>query len=286
MSDGKLFIQSMRLLPKKRLSRTVRSLTKVRSQMAVRRFAARYGINLDEAEKPIEEYACILDLFTRRLKPGVRPLDEDLTALLSPVDGTYDSRGRVEEDTLFQAKGRSYSLSALLADEERARHYEGGNYATLYLAPSDYHRIHSPISAKVTGYSYIPGELFPVNPAAVQHVDSLFAVNERLITHLHSEAFGKMELVMVGATNVGHMKVMYDDTVQTNMGESQIVRHQYDESKYLNRGDELGVFEMGSTVVLVTEPGIRIADFPNGTAVKMGEAIGHLDTVEDSGDAT
>lgn len=289
MSDGKLFIQTMKLLPKKRLSRTVRSLTKVRSQMAVRRFAARYGINLDEAEKPIEEYACILDLFTRRLKPGVRPLDPNPDALLSPVDGTYDARGRVEQGTLFQAKGRSYSLSALLADEQRARRYEGGNYVTLYLAPSDYHRIHSPISAKVTGYSYVPGELYPVNPAAVQHVDSLFAVNERLITHLQSDAFGKMELVMVGATNVGHMKVMYDDSVQTNMGASQIVRHQYEESKYLNRGDELGVFEMGSTVVLITEPGVRIADFPNGTAVKMGESIGHLDTVDDSapsGDST
>jgi len=276
MSDGKLFISVMGMVPKKRLSKTVRSLTKVRSQMAVRRFAARYGINLDEAEKPIEDYPCILDLFTRRLKPGVRPLDPDPKRMLSPVDGTYDARGDIEDGTLLQAKGREYSLAAMLADEDEAAHYEGGRYATLYLAPKDYHRIHSPISAKVTGYTYVPGELHPVNPAAVRHVDSLFAVNERLITHLVSDTFGKMALVMVGATNVGHMKLMYDDRVQTNMGASKIDKHVYEEPKYLERGDELGVFEMGSTVVLITEARVCLSDMPIKTPVKMGQSLGAL----------
>ena len=116
----------MGVVPKKRLSKTVRSLTKVRSQMAVRRFAAKYGINLEEAEKPLEDYPCILDLFTRRLKPGARPLDPAPKAMLSPVDGTYDARGDVQDGTLLQAKGREYSLAALLADEAEAKHYEGG----------------------------------------------------------------------------------------------------------------------------------------------------------------
>jgi phosphatidylserine decarboxylase len=276
MSDGKLFISVMGVVPKKRLSKTVRSLTKVRSQMAVRRFAARYGLNLEEAEKPLEEYPCILDLFTRRLKPGARPLDPDPNVLLSPVDGTYDARGDITKGVLLQAKGREYSLSALLADEAEAAYFEGGGYATLYLAPKDYHRIHSPVTAQVTGYTYVPGELYPVNPAAVRHVDSLFAVNERLITYLSSETFGRMALVMVGATNVGHMRVMYDERVQTNMGAHEIDAVTYETPKTLERGDELGVFEMGSTVVLITESKVALSDMTAGSAVKMGQSLGAL----------
>ena len=276
MGDGKLFISALELVPKKSLSRTVRRLTKVRSQMAVRRFAARYGINLAEAEKPIEEYPTILDLFTRRLKAGARPLDSDPATLLSPVDGTFDARGQIEDGTLLQAKGRRYRLAALLADETLATHFEGGTYATLYLAPKDYHRIHSPITAGVRGYTYVPGELYPVNPAAVRHVDSLFAVNERLITHLESEKFGRMALVMVGGTNVGHMRVAYDETVQTNMGGKVMVSEAYEPAKNLDRGAELGVFEMGSTVVLIMESKVVLDDLAVGTAVKMGQSLGRV----------
>lgn len=274
MGDGKLFISALEFVPKKGLSRTVRRLTQVRSQMAVRRFAARYGINLDEAEKPIEDYPTILDLFTRRLKAGLRPLDSDSASLLSPVDGTIEARGQIDSGCLLQAKGRSYKLSALLADEDLAVHFEGGLYATLYLSPKDYHRIHSPISADVIGYTYIPGELYPVNPAAVLHVDSLFAVNERLVTHLESERFGRMALVMVGATNVGHMRVMYDDSVQTNMGAKEIVRKSYAPAKTIERGDELGVFEMGSTVILIMESKLSLSEFAIGEAIRMGQSLG------------
>jgi phosphatidylserine decarboxylase len=274
MGDGKLFISALEFVPKKGLSRTVRRLTQVRSQMAVRRFAARYGINLDEAEKPIEDYPTILDLFTRRLKAGLRPLDSDSASLLSPVDGTIEARGQIDSGCLLQAKGRSYKLSALLADEDLAVHFEGGLYATLYLSPKDYHRIHSPISADIIGYTYIPGELYPVNPAAVLHVDSLFAVNERLVTHLESERFGRMALVMVGATNVGHMRVMYDDSVQTNMGAKEIVRKSYAPAKTIERGDELGVFEMGSTVILIMESKLSLSEFSLGEAIRMGQSLG------------
>jgi phosphatidylserine decarboxylase len=272
--SGKGFITVMGAVPKKPLSRTVRGLVQVRSKMAIRRFAARYGIAVEEAEKPIEDYAHILDFFTRRLKPGARPLDPDPGALLSPVDAKLDAAGRIEGGALLQAKGRTYALGALLADEARAARYEGGTFATLYLSPRDYHRIHSPADADVAGCTYVPGELWPVNPAAVSHVDALFARNERVITHLETERFGAMELVMVGATCVGHMTVAYDEEIATNTGATEIDRRSYAPPRRLARGDELGVFEMGSTVILIVGPGVKLDLEPMGRMLRMGQRLG------------
>ena len=274
MADGKLFIAVMGVVPKKALSRFMRRLVRVNSGLAVRWFARKYGLAMHEAERPIDEYPTILDLFTRRLKPGARPVDPDPDALVSPVDATFDASGVLDAGTLLQAKGRTYSLAALLADEGLAEHYEGGQYVTLYLAPKDYHRIHAPVSGAVTGCVHVPGELWPVNRAAVAHVDSLFAVNERLITHIDSEGFGRVALVMVGATNVGHMTAAYDDRVATNTGQTEIERKSYETPVPLEKGGDLGVFEMGSTVVLVVEKGVALDAFALGTPVKMGQRIG------------
>lgn len=272
MGSGKLFIATMGVVPKKPLSRVVRRLTEVRSKMAIRRFAARYQINVDEAEKPLDEYGTILEFFTRRLKPGARPIDAEANALVSPVDAKLDAMGPIEQGTLLQAKGRPYALAAMLADEEAAARYEGGGYMTMYLSPKDYHRIHCPADATVTGYTYVPGELYPVNPAAVAHVDALFARNERLITHLQTERFGPMELVMVGATCVGHMTVAYDDEIATNVGASQIVRRRYESPIPLAKGDDLGVFEMGSTVILIVGSQVELTA-TKGADVQMGQRI-------------
>jgi len=274
MSDGKLLIGTLSLVPKKALSRGVRGLVQVRSAMAVRRFAAKFGIDLAEAEHPVERYGTILELFTRRLKPGVRPLDPDPRALLSPVDAKLDVYGKIEGGRLVQAKGREYTLAALLGDEALAARYEGGSFATLYLSPKDYHRIHSPASGRVLGYTYVPGELWPVNAAAVRHVDSLFARNERVITHLETAPFGRMEVVMVGATNVGHMTLAYDEALRTNVGAKEVVRRAYDAPLALERGAELGVFEMGSTVILVLEPKVALDPIPMGSFVRMGTRLG------------
>lgn len=271
---GKLFITGMRVLPKKPLSKAVRRLAAVRSKMAVRRFAARFDIAIEEAEKPIDEYASVLDFFTRRLKPGARPIDGAEDAFVSPVDGAYLVGGPVGDGRLYQAKGRDYTLSALLVEEGAEAIFANGSYATLYLAPRDYHRIHSPVDGVITGYTAVPGALYPVNAAAVAHVHELFARNERLITHVQSEKFGRVDVVKVGATNVGHISLCYDDAIPTNTGQTEIVQKRYDTPIPIRRGDEVGVFEMGSTVIVVSEKKIDWIPLEKGQAVRMGTRIG------------
>lgn len=185
---GRLILKAIELLPEKEISRLVRRAADLPVALVIREFAKAYGVNLEEAEKPIGEYRSLLDFFTRRLKPG-RAADRRTARRLGLPGrrGARRARGRIDGDRV-QAKGREYSVAALLADSERARRFEGGTFFTLYLSPKDYHRVHSPADAVVTGYTYVPGALFPVNPNAVANVDSLFAKNERLITHLSSGA--------------------------------------------------------------------------------------------------
>jgi phosphatidylserine decarboxylase len=273
---GRLFIGAIRVLPKKPLSRAVRRLASIRSKLAVRRFAHRYGIAVEDAERPLEEYESLLDFFTRRLKPGLRPLDPDPKALLSPVDGAYLVGGPIGSGQLYQAKGRTFTLNALLADEQAEKRFVHGTYTTLYLAPKDYHRIHAPATGTILGYTYLPGALYPVNAAAVAHVDQLFARNERLITHLETPVFGRIEVIKVGATCVGHIKVAYDKEVATNCGATEVVRKIYDRPIPVDRGDELGVFEMGSTVILVIERPVSLNAMSAGDPVRMGTAIGSV----------
>jgi phosphatidylserine decarboxylase len=273
---GKLFIGGMRVVPKKTLSKAVRRLASMRSKMAVRRFAARYGVAVEDAEKPLDEYDSVLAFFTRRLKPGIRPIDPDPNVLISPVDGAFLVGGPVGEGRLYQAKGREFTLNALLADPDAERIFAGGTYATLYLAPKDYHRIHAPAAGRITGYTYVPGQLFPVNAAAVAHVDELFARNERLITHLETESFGRVEVVKVGATCVGHITVAYDPDVATNVGEQEIRPKRYDPPIPLEKGAEIGVFEMGSTVIVVTERPVQLVDIERGAPVRLGRPLGSV----------
>ena len=271
--NGRWFITGMRLVPKKPLSRTVRRLAGVHSKMAVRRFVARYGVAVEEAERPLDEYQSVLEFFTRRLKPGLRPVDSGTDVLVSPVDGTVLIGGPVANGDLFQAKGKSYTLAALLADPEALTVFRHGHYVTVYLAPRDYHRIHAPASGEVTGYTHVPGALFPVNAAAVAYVDGLFATNERLITHLKTERFGRVDVVKVGATNVGHITVAYDQDVATNVGKKQIVRHRYAEGIAVKKGDELGTFEMGSTVIVVTETPLDLGVLQAEDTVRVGARL-------------
>jgi phosphatidylserine decarboxylase len=252
----------------------VRRLAQVRSRHAVERFAARYQLAIEEAEKPLEAYPSLLELFTRRLKPGLRPLDPDPAALLCPCDGRLYQQGPIEAGSLFQAKGRTFTLAALLGSEGRAAHYSGGSFITIYLSPKDYHRVHSPATGLICGYSYVPGDLYPVNPAAVAHVDALFARNERLITHLETPAFGWIEEVMVGATCVGHIRMAYDPQVATNTGGTAIREISYQPQKPITRGDEVGVFEMGSTVILILEPKVRLEPLQVDQPLKLGMRLG------------
>ena len=276
MDKQKLYLDVLRVIPKKELSRGVRRLAQVRSQMAVRRFAARFDLDMSEAEHGLEHYGSILELFTRRLKPGARPLDPDPLALLSPADGAWLVGGPVGDGTLVQAKGRTYGLGALLAEPSAAKVFRNGTCFTVYLAPRDYHRVHCPADGAITGYTYVPGDLFPVNAAGVENVDQLFARNERLITHLTTETFGRVEVVMVGATNVGHMTLAYDAAIATNTGHREVERHAYDPAIPIARGAELGVFEMGSTVIVVTERPLTLEAFAPRAPMRLGRRIGLL----------
>ncbi len=272
---GKLILGAIELLPEKHISRAVRRLANTPAQFAVQRFAAAYGIDVGEAELPIEQYPSVLAFFTRRLKPGARPLDPDPKAFLAPVDGVLDAIGPVEADRIVQAKGRDYSVAALVGSPELAARYEGGTFATIYLSPRDYHRTHSPVGGHVVEATYVPGALFPVNPNAVANVDSLFARNERLVTVIDSELFGRVTYVMVGATCVGHMKVAYDATIATNTGGSSVDRRVYSPPVPMERGGEVGVFELGSTVVMLVEKHVKLT-MPNGTVTRVGQRMGHI----------
>jgi phosphatidylserine decarboxylase len=196
--------------------------------------------------------------------------------VVSPVDGVVSETGLAVGGKLVQAKGIDYTAAALLADPDLARRLEGGAYATLYLSPKDYHRIHSPLGGRITGWRYVPGQLWPVNPASVRTVPGLFSVNERLVTVLETPV-GACAVVAVGATVVGRVRAFYDPSVpHTNLAGAAAQRRDYETPIPVGKGQELGAFEMGSTVILLFEPG-RVRLDPRlvpGARVRVGEPVG------------
>lgn len=240
-------------------------------------FVRATGIDLGEAGTTVGDYTTLEALFTRGLPPQARPVEGGSRVVVSPVDGRVGMCGTVEEGTLFQAKGRSYGLADLLRDSDQAARFEGGAYATFYLAPHNYHRIHAPVSGKVTQATVVPGGLMPVFPESLNKVEALFARNERLITYLDAGAAGTVAVVKVGATLVGRISVTYDPTLRTQVGERSPRHRPYDVPPKLNKGAHLGTFELGSTVVLVATPGrIDLGGVNPGDEVKMGVQIGTL----------
>ncbi|MBN1961651.1 MAG: phosphatidylserine decarboxylase [Deltaproteobacteria bacterium] len=245
--------------------------------LAKRLFVRFTGIDLAEAEKSIEEYISIEDLFVRYLKTNARSIDVAADAIISPVDGIIGMCGLVLQGTLLQVKGRSYSLAQLLNDEREAARFEGGAYATIYLSPKDYHRIHAPIAGAVHNATVIPGRLLPVFSEVIERIEDLFARNERVVTYIDTETSGCVALVKVGATMVGRIGVTYDLTIRTNTTRAYIRRIEYPEPYVLQKGDEVGVFELGSTVILITEPGrISFDAIAPLQSVQMGLRIGTI----------
>ena len=268
----------MRLLPKNALSRAVGAATRWRlgalGRSAMRAFAARYRVDLSECDD-LGSFATFAEFFARPLKPGSRPVAPGDQVVVSPVDGAVSEAGIAEQGRLIQAKGLEYRASELLGDGPLAARLAGGAFATLYLSPCDYHRIHFPLGGRVLGWRYLPGRLWPVNPASVRTVPGLFAVNERLVTVLDTP-LGLCAVVAVGATVVGRVRAFYDPAVPfTNSGGGPRSLD-YLEPIPVEKGQELGAFEMGSTVILLFEPG-KVALSPRlrpGAPVRMGEAIG------------
>jgi phosphatidylserine decarboxylase len=242
----------------------------------IRWFVGRYGVNMAEAANPdIASYKSFNEFFTRPLQEGARPLAE--ADFISPVDGAISQFGAIARDQIFQAKGHSYSTTALVGgDRELAAQFENGSFATLYLSPRDYHRIHMPCAGKLTRMIYVPGALFSVNPTTARGVPGLFARNERVVCVFES-AFGPFVLVLVGATIVGSMATVWHGVV--NPPRSGVLREwRYDENATvsLQKGDEMGRFLLGSTVVMLF-PKDTLAFNPGWApagAIRMGETMG------------
>lgn len=246
----------LRILPKAAVTRLAgRIMASPWSRPFVPRFCRHYGIDWREAELPPEQYQSIQQFFCRALKPGARPIDSDPASLVSPVDATVAQAGPIHDGTLLQAKGLTYTVAGLLIDPQVARRYEGGWYATFYLSPRDYHRIHSPVDGVVRNTTYVPGSLWPVNREAVGRLRGLFARNERLITYLDTPTFGRLAIVKIGACMVGGIRVAYDPAVRATHQRGPIEYRCYPHPRPLAKGAELGRFEFGSTVILLAEPG-------------------------------
>ena len=272
-----LFIGALGLLPKNAWSRAIGAvahapLPRPICQAAIRAFAKAYDINVDDAELPLEAYRTVGEFFTRRLRAGARPIDRRPGFATMPCDGKVLNSGRISNGTLIQAKGRRFSLSELLQSNTEAAQYENGSWMTIYLSPQDYHRVHHPVEGEITAARYVPGHLWPVNRPSVEQVPDLFCVNERLITYVDSP-LGPVATIMVGATSVGRITTAYDASISTNAGQPG-GRRDYPAGLRAARGDELGIFHLGSTaIVLFGDPAVNLLPFSDAEAVRLGAAM-------------
>jgi phosphatidylserine decarboxylase len=286
VSDGigaRLFVWLQYVLPQHSLSRLVLAATRVRmpwfKNLLTRGFLRLFSVDMSEAAQTDPyRYGSFNEFFTRALRAEARPIDADPEKIASPVDGMVSECGAIDNDRLLQAKGRQYTLDELLARQPWARSFEGGSFATLYLAPYNYHRIHMAVRGTLRDTVYVPGRLFSVNPATARHVPRLFARNERVLTLFDTE-FGQFALVMVGALNVGSMATVWAGDI-TPAGHRVVTRLPCP-AVTLDKGAELGRFNMGSTVILLFEPK-RAQWHPllrAGSVVQLGQAIGRKEPV-------
>jgi phosphatidylserine decarboxylase len=258
-AGDRLFAALQYLLPKHALSRLIYSVARSETRWIrntfLRIFLNAYRINMAEAVQPDPfAYRSFNDFFTRALRPGVRPIAPETDVVVSPVDGTLSQCGEIEGDLLIQAKGHRYSLQELLAgDAEAVAAYRGGSFACIYLAPYNYHRIHMPYGGNVRDNVYVPGELFSVNAATARAVPRVFARNERLICDF-ATTLGRMAVILVGALHVGSIETAHCGEVNPPpRGRKTATRIPKGLGQHFAKGEELGRFNMGSTVVLLFE---------------------------------
>lgn len=280
----KLFVLSQYLLPQLALSRLAGRLADrhwppVLMNRVIRWFISRYGVNMDEAAEPDPAaYPSFNAFFTRALKPGLRPVAEGETILVSPADGTISQLGQISDDRIFQAKGQDFSLVELLGgNPQKAAPFAGGSFATIYLSPKDYHRIHMPVAGQLREMIHVPGRLFSVNPATAAHVPNLFARNERVVC-LFDTCAGPLALVLVGAMIVGSVETTWAGIVVPGEGPVTECRYDGDKAVRFAKGEEMGRFRLGSTVVMIL-PRDSVhwhSDQLPGKTVRMGEAFGTL----------
>jgi phosphatidylserine decarboxylase len=274
-------LAALRLLPRNAMSRAAGRFAAlrlpgplVRAEIAA--FARAARVDLGEVRDPLGSFESLQSFFTRALREGARPIDPAPDALVSPCDGAWGESGRIESGRLLQVKGRPYSLAELLASRADAEAFEGGVFATFYLAPRDYHRFHAPCDASLERARHVPGTLWPVNRIGLDGVDSLFAQNERIAVTMRAARSGALLcLVAVGATMVGKVRLRFD-SLQTNVPGAAGEEHRYD-GLALAKGEEWGHFEFGSTIVLAARAGALALDArPPGSRLRLGERIGTL----------
>jgi phosphatidylserine decarboxylase len=276
-----LFALPQYALPHHPLSRLMGYATHSRNRLwknlFIHWFVHHYRVGMDEAEQAdAVAYSCFNDFFTRALKPAVRPLSSEPGTLLSPADGTVSQIGRIDGEAIIQAKGKRFGVTALLGGDQReAERFRGGRFATIYLSPRDYHRVHMPMAGRLRTMTHVPGRLFSVNAATTASVPQLFARNERVIALFETEA-GPMALVLVGALFVASIETVWHGVVTPPAGRRIRTWRYEDTAPLLQRGEEMGRFNMGSTViVLFPDYGVEWSRglFPGG-AIRMGETIG------------
>jgi phosphatidylserine decarboxylase len=285
-AGARLFVGLQYLLPQHLLSSVVHWLARVRTQWVknalIDNFVVNYRPDMSEAEEAdSRKYPSFNAFFTRALRPGARAVDSTPTALVSPVDGTVSQIGRIDGSWLVQAKGLTYTLESLLdeAAPAWAPVFRGGAFATLYLAPHNYHRIHMPLAGTLQAAWYVPGHLFSVNATTAAQVPGLFARNERVVC-VFAEGTLSFALVLVGALFVGSMSTVWhgDVTPRTPRDRDDLALDSVRAGLRLEKGAEMGRFNMGSTVILLLPPGRAewLGELTAGSVIRMGQALARL----------
>jgi phosphatidylserine decarboxylase len=274
-----------RLLPKRTLSKLLGWLWRIPLPRLLRGpalslFARAFAIDQSEAEKPLREYRSVHDLFIRRLKPGARVVADGDHVVSCPADGRVVEIGHVTAGKMMNVKGTGFSLAVLLADREATSALEGGPYWIVYLSPADYHRVHAPVSGQVVAWHHVPGSLFSVSPANLQREPGLFARNERLVTVIDGDKVGPCACVLVAAFGVGNITLGCDAEVETHgkrFSHGAVRTKRFSSPPRVHKGDELGIFHLGSTVILVFAPGrVELSQLRPGTPVRVGQRVGRI----------
>ncbi|WP_039915218.1 archaetidylserine decarboxylase [Cellvibrio mixtus] len=279
--NPRIFIGLQHLVPQHALSRAAGWLASTQTAFIkntfITWFVKRYQVDMSLAieENPVA-YACFNDFFTRALKPGARTIDSETNSIVCPADGAISQLGKIVDGKIFQAKGQDYTALELLGgDEALAAEFNGGNFATVYLSPRDYHRVHMPLGGKLRSMISVPGELFSVNTVTAENVPRLFARNERAVAIFDTE-IGPMAVVLVGAMIVAGIETVWDGQIAPFASREIAVSNYPYQNIQLNKGDEMGRFKLGSTAIILFANNKMQWDekFIAGTPTKMGEKMG------------
>ena len=285
---SRLFLLLQKVLPRYALTALVFHLARIRTtgikNFLIRRFVSFYNVDVAEVRLSVpEDFATFNDFFIRELAAGARQIDSASESITSPADGTVSAAGQIDGHRIFQAKGLHYTLTDLLAtDIDDAEKYVDGAFATIYLSPSNYHRVHSPFAGELIAARYVPGDLFSVNEATVSYLPGLFTRNERLICHFATDC-GPVVVILVGALNVGSISTRWSGDLRPRkkgVVENLDIGAQ-GETTQIKKGDLIGWFNMGSTVIVLL-PAVSSPDvsaLQSGSKVKMGQAIGSIKKV-------